>query len=371
MKRTSEILERAVQVNDGLTQTSADGVNMAFDTKYGIMFCAYMPGAHGAYGESRGRISLSYFPAGQPTNMRALDIAVGDDVYCHNILALGEGAVRVIYEKDSRAEFEHYTYYRDFNYLTGALSDPVRMNLCREDGSVVPLTTKEQFAYLERHGHHNHEFCRTEQISFGSHTIFDGGDGYHYGIVSSYLAEPILYRTADHLATLEFFAICPYTAQYEMDYKFLDGKIYAIFRTDKGEYGSTCCTTSSDMGKTWTDAIELKDSIGVRPRLILHNGRVLIGYNVLDFNTKNFPPILAPRTHAMLRLWDTENPNDSEIVADLHSKYGVVNICLVDIKGDAYMAYSCSEIPLECYNGMRRLRGKSAVKYVKLGDLTE
>ena len=33
-------LSRSVQINDGLTQTSADGVNMAFDTKYGIMFCA-------------------------------------------------------------------------------------------------------------------------------------------------------------------------------------------------------------------------------------------------------------------------------------------------------------------------------------------
>lgn len=362
-------LSRAVQVNDGLTQTSADGVNMAFDTKYGIMFCAYMTGAHGAYGESRGRISLSYFPAAQPTNLRALDVAVGDDVYCQNILSLGEGAVRVIYEKDSRAECEHYTYYRDFNYLTGVLSNPVRMNVRRADGSVVPLTTKEQFAYLEAHGFYNHEFCRTEQISFGSHTIFDGGDGYHYGVISSFLAEPILYRSADHLATLEFFAICPHVAQYEMDFKFLDGKIYAIFRTDKGEQGTIRCTTSSDGGKTWTQAYELENSIGVRPRLILHNERVLIGYNVENFETENFPPILAPRTQIQLRRWDTEDPNESEIVVDLHSKYGIVNICLVDIKGDCYMAYSCSEIPLECYNGMRRLRGKSAVKYLKLGDL--
>ena len=62
-------------------------------------------------------------------------------------------------------------------------------------------------------------------------------------------------------------------------------------------------------------------------------------------------------------------PNESPIVLDLHSKYGIVNICLYDIKGDAYLAYSCSEIPLECYNGMRRLRGKSAVRYLKLGEL--
>ena len=362
-------LSRSVQINDGLTQTSADGVGMAFDTTYGIMFCACMTGAHGAYGESRGRISLSYFPASQPTNMRSLDVAVGQDVYCQNVLSLGEGRVRVVYEVDSRAETTHYTYYRDFNYLTGELTDPARMNLRREDGSVVPLTTAEQFAYLEAHGYHNHTFCRTEQVNLGGHTIFDGGDGYHYGVITSFLAEPILYRSADHLATLEFFAICPYTAQYEMDFKFLDGKIYAIFRTDKGEYGSICCTTSPDGGKTWTAPIELQNSVGVRPRLILHNGHVLIGYNVHNFDTGNFPPILAPRTQIQLRLWDTADPNESEIVVDLHSKYGIVNICLYDIMGDCYLAYSCSELPLECYNGRQHLRGKGGARYLKLGDL--
>ena len=74
-------LENSVQINDGLTQTSADGAVLAFDKKYGIMFCSYMPGRQGSYGESRGRISLSYFPATQPTNIRFVDIAEDDDIY--------------------------------------------------------------------------------------------------------------------------------------------------------------------------------------------------------------------------------------------------------------------------------------------------
>ncbi|MBR6748023.1 MAG: hypothetical protein IKM07_03715, partial [Clostridia bacterium] len=56
-------LEYSTQINDGLTQTSADGAALAFDSKYGIMFCAYMPGFQGHYGESRGKIALSCFPA--------------------------------------------------------------------------------------------------------------------------------------------------------------------------------------------------------------------------------------------------------------------------------------------------------------------
>lgn len=36
--------EYSVQINNGLAETSADGASLAFDKKYGIMFCAYMPG---------------------------------------------------------------------------------------------------------------------------------------------------------------------------------------------------------------------------------------------------------------------------------------------------------------------------------------
>ena len=94
-------LDASVQINNGLTETSADGGCMAFDSKYGIMLCAYMPGRQGRYGESRGRISLSYFPASQPTNIRFVTIADGKDVYCPNILGLGDGKVRVFYECNS------------------------------------------------------------------------------------------------------------------------------------------------------------------------------------------------------------------------------------------------------------------------------
>ena len=73
------LLEHSVQINDGLTQTSADGAALAFDTKFGIMFCAYMPGFQGHYGESRGKVALSCFPASQPTNIRFVTVAEGED----------------------------------------------------------------------------------------------------------------------------------------------------------------------------------------------------------------------------------------------------------------------------------------------------
>lgn len=89
-------MENSVQINNGLTETSSDGAALVFDAKYGIMFCSYMPGYQGNYGESRGRVSLSCFPASQPTNIRFVEIASGHDEYCNTAVGLGDGKVRVI-----------------------------------------------------------------------------------------------------------------------------------------------------------------------------------------------------------------------------------------------------------------------------------
>jgi len=356
-------LDSSVQINNGLNETSADGASLAFDKKYGIMFCAYMPGPQGNYGESRGRISLSYFPASQPTNIRFVTISEDKDVYCHNILGLGDGRVRVIYEKDSKADCDHFTCFKDYDFLSDTLSEEKTVMLRRDDGSIVPLNETEQFAYLERNGFFNHTYRWCEQISIGSHTIFSGDDGYVYGAITSFLAEPILYRSADNLETVEFFAVCPYTAQYEMDYKFLNGKIHAIFRTDK-DIDSVAYTTSQDMGKTWSEPAFFENSIQCRPRLIVYNNQILMSYNYFNDDTRHRPKIQQGRTSVKLVYGE-----DFTVVADLYSEYGIVNVGLADILNDIYMAYSTSPLALEYQNGNPLVRGKDSIRYIKLGNL--
>jgi len=377
-KSTSEILERSVQISDGLRQTSGDGVNMAFDVKYGIMFCLYMPGHQGSYGESRGRIALTYFPASQPTNSVTIEVASGHTEYVPNIISLGDGKVRLFYEEDSKSDSDHVLSYKDYDYLTDTLTEAKTIMLKKDDGSVTPLTQGEEFRYLEERGLNDHTYLCTEQICMGGHTIFKGEDGYHYGSISTYLSEVILYRSADNLATVEFFAVCPYVSQYEFDYKILDGKIYALFRTNR-DVNAISWTISEDMGKTWSEPVELEESIQCRPRVIVHNGHILMSYNYFNDDTGNRPPIQQGRTSIRMHLGEAENPYDNPVVADLYSRYGIVNIALVDVYGDVYMAYSTSELALECQNYLLQAayhdpapvgRGKDAVRYVKLGDLT-
>ena len=361
-------METSVQISDGLTQTSADGANLVFDSKYGVMFCAYMPGPQGHYGESRGRISLTWFPASQPTNSRTVDIATGRSEYVPNVLSLGDGRVRVLYEIHSQEEGDHRTCYKDFDYRTGELSEEKTVFLKREDGSLCELNTSEQFAYLERQGYFCHNYCRTEQVNIGGCTLFRGEDGFVYGSITSVDAEPILYRSADDLATIEFFAVCPYPAQYEMDYKFQNGKIYAILRT-AAEEDSVGTTHSEDGGKTWSPLRFYKESIQCRPRLICYNGHILTAYNYFNSDTAHRPEIQQGRSGVRICYGEADDPNQNLRLADLHTKYGIVNLCVIDILNDLYLAYSSSVLALEYQNGNPKVRGKDAIRYIKLGDL--
>ena len=359
------ILNHSVQINDGLRQTCSDGASLAFDTKYGIMFCAYMPGYHGDYGESRGKIALSYFPASQPTNIRFVDIASGDDMYVPNILSLGDGKVRVFYERHSRAEGDHPVCYKDFNFVTEEISEEHIVCVKTEDGSVSPLGLSLCFSYLEKQGYHNHVYRSSEQIIVGGCTFFEGEDGLFYGAISSELSEVILFRSEDHLATIEFFAVYPKQVQYEFDYKWIGNTIYAIYRTNH-EKDATSIAVSEDFGKTWSEPIDLENSIQCRPRAILSGGKILMAYNDYNEETGNRPNVIMGRTS--VKLCTIEN-NEVKPLGGYHSKYGIVNIALADVLGDVYMAYSTSELALEYQNGTPWVRGKDAVRYVKLGDV--
>ncbi len=360
-------LNLSTQINDGLRQTCADGASLAFDKKYGIMFCAYMPGYHGDYGESRGKIALSYFPASQPTNIKFLDIVEGNDVYVPNILSLGDGKVRVFYEKDSREDCDHSICFKDFDCITETMSEEKRVSIRKEDGSLVPLCLSACVSYLEARGYHDHVYRCSEQIIFGGFTPFRDAEGYTYGALPGELSEVILFRSKDDMETIEFFAVYPRPVQYEFDYKLLDGKVYALYRTNQKENGNTFAF-SEDGGKTWSDPVDMENSIQCRPRVIISGGKPVLCYNYFDDNSGNRPKVIMGRT--AIRLCTVENDAVKPLM-DLHSKYGIVNVALEDVLGEVYLAYSTSHSALEYQNGTPYVRGKDAVRYICLGDLFE
>jgi len=272
-------------------------------------------------------------------------------------------------KKNSKAEGDHLICYKDYDYLENKLSEE-RIVMLNIKGNVRPLTGSEQFAYLEKHGYFNHTYCSSEQITIGGNTIFQHKDGYFYGAIASYFSEVILYRSRDNMASVEFFAIYPKPAQYEFDYKFLNGRIHAIYRTNR-KTDAISYTTSEDCGQSWSVPVNFKESIQCRPRIIIHNNNILMSYNYYNEDTQNRPLIQQGRTSIRICYGNTDT-----IVCDLYSQYGIVNVCLCDILNDVYMAFSTSVLALDYYNGTNYgglsniVRGKDAVRYIKVGDLS-
>jgi len=145
--------------------------------------------------------------------------------------------------------------------------------------------------------------------------------------------------------------------------------MYLIYRTNNKE-NSILFSTSSDMGKTWTEPIALDESINCKPRIIHYDGGLLMAYNYSNDETVNKRIDSTNRTAIKLRLVDNDDPNKCTVAADLINKCGIVNLSIVEILGDVYLAYSTSEAPIEYinYDGPGPVvHGKDSMRYVKLG----
>ena len=134
-------------------------------------------------------------------------------------------------------------------------------------------------------------------------------------------------------------------------------------------------TSSKDMGKTWTEPVMLEKSINCRPRMLHYNGGILMAYNYLYTEAPPSKILNNNRTAIKLCMVNPENPNESEVLAELYNRREIVNISVAEIFGDVYLAYSTSEAPLEYINyfgpNIPVIHGKDAIRYVKLGNFME
>ena len=355
------ILDKSVQVNDGLTQTNASAVECHFDKKYGIVFCAYLTG-FGNYGEQKGKVGLSYFPATQPTNSRHIIISNEEGVYEPNILGLGDGKVRVFYVK-SYGDKQYY--YKDYNYISQILSEekPVKVNI---DNNLIPLTPGWYKDYLIQKGYTDFETAEYKGHGLIMTSDLKSFDNCVWGTLTSYDYYPIIFKSQDNMETITPVAIYPIICDFELDLCFHNKIMHSVARCHDG---TIKYSKSPDFGKTWSKPYILENGSSCRPQITVYNNQLLIGYNIKDTNTDYRPPV-SDRTHIKLLLGNNEDPNTYKCILDLHSNYGIVYFRIIDILGDLYMAYSDSQIGLQTINTDEKEEdGKEAVRYVKLGHL--
>ncbi len=357
---------KLVQINDGLTQPSADASAVVYDKENGLVFVSYMIGLPKHYGEACGKICLSIFPPAQPENVRRriIDTGVGQarGLLCTAHYQVGDGKTRIMFTT-TRGELA--AYYRDYDFFSDTVSERTEV-LLRTENRDVRLDNASYRAYLAKQGL-NVESTSEPIIN----KVCKYNDEIYTAISIDSTGYPILCKIEDNV--LIPFAVCPEAMTYEFRYFINDNGIYGAYRVppDDHKTAHAAYTVSTDMGKTWKTRI-YEDGIQSRPDILEYYGKPLFVYNYKsDKSLENFPPMHNYR-NAIKMIYE------DKVILDLFSKHGIVEHETISIHGDLYMAFSNAPQALSIQNGRGWLeegrpveQGKEAIQWVKLGFLLD
>jgi len=361
-----------VQINDGLTQTSASGNSVVYDKRSGLVFAVYITGIVMHYGESTGKICLSVFPASQPHNIRhrIIDTGFGQSrgLLTNAVYLVGDRKVRIVFaterwEGQRPLHKDVAVYYRDYDFVTDTVSERTEVFLRTDEGD-VRIDNSAYRKYVEKYGY---------EVTHGNGPIVNKVTIYKNEIYTAltldFESNAILCKIEDNV--LVPFAICPELGTYEFRYFINDDGIFAVYRVapDDHETGHGGYTVSRDGGKTWETTI-FEDGVQSRPDIMEYYGKPLIIYNYKsEKSVQNFPRMHNFR-NAIKFIYD------GRVVLDLFSKYGFVEHETVSICGDLYMAFSNCPKALSTENGKAWIedglfveQGKEASQWMKIGYL--
>lgn len=360
---TGSLVDRAVQVNNGLEESAACGSTVVYDPAYGLVFLVYMTGMRTSYGESTGRICVSVFSPSQPTNVRfrRIDEGVGATrgVLCGCAWRIGDAKIRILFTT-TRGRIA--AYYRDYDFVTDTVSERTEVFL-RVGGELLPTDNDSYTRLIAAQG-----FTGTNREApciINKPCVYNGKvytaltvDGVYY---------PVLCTVEENV--LEPFAFCPVKGTYEFRCYVDDSGIHGVFRDPVDDQGvaKTGYAYSGDWGKTWEAEI-FADGIQSRPDILPYRGKPLIVYNYMSSRSHDgFPPMHNHR-NSIRMLWD------GRVILDSFEKYGIVEHTTVSIFGDLYMAFSTCEQALSVASGTAWIeqgrpveQGKEEIKWVRLG----
>lgn len=364
-----EIMDAAVQINNGLAETASCGNCFVYDKRRGLVFAGYLTGVPCYYGEATGYIRLAIFAPKQPWNVKRVQIESwvnleegrSRGLLCNAIYLIGDAKVRIVYSTERGEELT--TFYRDYDYLSDTVSERSYM-LFRSDEGDVQMTNASYLSYVRARGYEV-ESSASPIIN----KVTKWNDKVYTAITLDDKSYPVLCTIEDNVMIP--FAICSQFNTYEFRYYLDDTGIYGVFRypVDDTNTGRNGFTVSKDGGKTWESKV-FEDGIQSRPDILRYYGKPLVIYNYRsDHSQENFPPMHHHRTAIKLIY-------DGKVLLDVFSKYGIVEHETCDICGDLYMDFSNCEQALmytnnACWHedGLDVENGKEKSNWIKLGCL--
>ncbi len=354
--------DRAVQVNDGLLETAACASSLAYDSANGLIFLSYLTGLQKAYGESSGKLCLSVFPPGQPTNIRhvVLDTGIGlsRGLLCNCIYLIGDACVRVVFTVDRGERLA--AFCRDYDLHTDTVSERKEI-LFRTAKGDVPLNNEGYRQYLAEKGLE----CPSAAAPYINKASRFQGSVYT-AVTLDGVSYPVLCRFDGY--TLVPFAVCPHRVIYEFRYYRDEAGYHAVYRVPQDDTGTgrVGWMESAD-GAVWEGGI-FPDAIQSRPDILPYEGKPLRIYNYLSGqSTGNFPPMHHHRNAIKM-------VRDGKTVLDVFSPYGIVEHETLSLFGDLYIAYSDTAQALMMVNhaawredGHEVENGKERINFAKIG----
>ena len=227
------------------------------------------------------------------------------------------------------------------------------------DGEVCEMSPQRITDYLNAQGQTGHNVLREagDRMLVQSKPVWI--DGVLYGFVTSSCSQPILFRCSDG-ETLEFIGVVPAICEYECQLAYLNGRFYAVMR---GATGNNFFVTDAG-SHVFKPAGRVPDGLQ-RPQMLVHGGRVLIGYSAPDEKPSG---VRNGRNNLHLLLGEGADLAQYREMMHIQESIGFVYPDLVDVNGELYVVWSNAE-RYPTTEKWGAVQGKDQLLFGKIGQL--
>lgn len=196
---------------------------------------------------------------------------------------------------------------------------------------------------------------------------------YHYAAVSGFGTPIIFVRSNDGFASMEYLGVINARNYYEcqISYSESDKVWYILTRNDEKPNAAISIGTSADL-KSFSSFTEIKDSAKTRPLIMQYKGYTLLVVNKATNVTGKVGGKydIYYRSRIVGMKLNPNDVNNSEVLFDLSSRYGMMYPAIVERMNELFMVFSDSSTFQQSYNTSDTdLSGKDDLCFLALGEL--
>jgi hypothetical protein len=371
-KRFSKsILDHKVCISDMETFKAAHGLLSFYDGNNNNVYALYM-GSKFRYGEMHvDDVLLTIFPLLQPFKAKTLVVVETGTPYKDSVINHPDvstmcefhdnehgDSLRIFFTTTARNQY----YYRDFYKETETFGE-IHDALLAINSEPVPFTLEPAKSYLEAQGG---DISEVTSLIMLTNIIYHSESGYHYGILCFNTSNPVLFRSNDNCATIEFVSILPTSCSFEACPCFVGDRLYVTIRK-----GNCFMYYTDDFGLTWNQFNIIPNDIvsQQRAKLLEYKGKLYIFHSIWNGGGKN-QIWGGGRDNVRVLSYDKETQLLTELLF-IQDNNGIVYYDALIVADNIYFMFTNSDLFLDydIYTSTHQPQGKDIAYFVKLLEL--